>query len=57
MVSGPVDGTRDDACYPIKQPRAWQRDGWYPTTYCMRYRENRDEVTTSLEDFVYRRAS
>ncbi len=55
--SGLVDGTRDDACFPIKQPRAWQRSGWYPTQYCLRYRENRDELTASLEGFVRRTAN
>jgi hypothetical protein len=54
---GLVDGTRDDACFPLKLPRAWERSGWYPTRYCLRYRENRDELITSLEGFVYRHAS
>jgi hypothetical protein len=54
---GPVDGTRDDACFPLKLPRAWERSGWYPTEYCLRHRENRDELITSLEGFVYRHAS
>ncbi len=54
---GLVDGNHDDACFPIKQPEAWQEDGWHPTSYCLRYRENRDELTASLEDFVYRTAS
>lgn len=55
--TGLVDGTRHDACFPTKQPQAWQRSGWYPTRYCLRYRENRDELTTSLEGFVHRTAS
>lgn len=55
--TGLVDGGRDDACFPIKQPRAWQQSGWYPTKYCLRYRENRDELTTSLEGFVHRTGS
>lgn len=54
---GLADGTIEGACFPIKQPQAWQESGWYPTTYCTRYRENRHELTTSLEDFVYREAS
>lgn len=56
-LSGLAEGAQQDQCFPIKQPRAWQRDGWYPTSYCTRSRENRDEITVSLEDFVHREAS
>lgn len=34
-----------------------QESGWYPTEYCMRYRENRKELTTTLEAFEYRQAA
>ena len=44
-------------CFPMKLPQAYQKSGWYPTKYCIRYRANRKEVTTSLESFVYRVAS
>lgn len=54
--SGLVDGTREDGCFDMKLPQAWQESGWYPTRYCLRYRENRDELTASLEGFVYRQA-
>lgn len=54
--SGLVDGSIGGECFPIKQPQAWQQSGWYPTEYCMDYRENRDELTASLEEFVYREA-
>jgi hypothetical protein len=50
------DGTRADACFDLKLPQAWERAGWYPTEYCLRYRPNRDELTASLEGFVYRPA-
>ncbi|WP_374999623.1 hypothetical protein [Aeromicrobium sp. CTD01-1L150] len=56
-LQGLADGDQESGCEPIKQPGAWQADGWYPTSYCMRYRENRDELTVSLEDFVHRTAS
>jgi len=46
-----------DACFPLKLPRAWERSGWYPTEYCLRYRENRDELITSMEGFVFKHAS
>lgn len=55
--SGLVDGSRENACFAAKQPAAWEVSGWYPTSYCLRYRENRDELTASLEGFVYRQAS
>ncbi|MEE6286103.1 hypothetical protein V2J52_00365 [Georgenia sp. MJ173] len=55
--SGLVGGDVADQCFGIKQPAAWQESGWYPTEYCMAHRENRDELTTSLEGFVYRDAS
>ncbi|MEP9381573.1 hypothetical protein [Nocardioides sp. KR10-350] len=51
------DGTTADACFDIPQPSAWQKSGWYPTSYCLRHRDNRHEVVTSLEDFVHRTAS
>ncbi|UYM06236.1 hypothetical protein [Solicola gregarius] len=56
-----LDGIRgggdEDGCHAFKLPDAWQESGWYPTSYCLRNRDNRDEITVSLEDFVYREAS
>jgi hypothetical protein len=52
-----VDGTRDGVWVPLKLPHAWERSGWYPARYCLRYRHNRDELTTSMEGFIYRHAS
>lgn len=49
-------GTRTDACFALKLPQAWETAGWYPASYCLRYRQNRDELTASLEGFVFRRA-
>ena len=54
--SGLVDGSVESGCHEIKQPRAWKESGWYPTEYCMRYRDNREELTTTLEGFRYRHA-
>ncbi|GIJ76521.1 hypothetical protein SAMN05443287_10838 [Micromonospora phaseoli] len=51
-----VSGESAGGCFPIKQPQAWQTGGWYPTRYCVRHRENRSEVVTTLEDFVHRAA-
>lgn len=56
-LDGLRGGSVESGCHEFKQPGAWQRSGWYPTTYCLRYRDNRQEVTVSLEDFEYRRAS
>ena len=50
-------GTIDDGCYDFKLPSAWQESGWYPTSYCLRHRDNRGEITLSLENVVYRHAS
>lgn len=50
-------GSVADGCFEIKQPEAFAESGWYPTEYCLRYRENRDELTTTLESFEYRTAS
>lgn len=55
--TGLVEGDIEDQCFALKLPEAWQESGWYPTEYCMRYRENRQELTTSLEGFVHREAS
>src|SRR5699024_6470431 len=55
-LAGSVDGSQDDACFDIKAPKAYQKSGWYPRSYCLRYRDNRGELTASLEDFVYRSA-
>ncbi len=54
---GLVDRSREDQCFPIKQPQAFQKEGDYPTRYCLRYRDNRQEVTASLEGFVHHQAS
>ncbi|MEX3107760.1 MULTISPECIES: hypothetical protein [unclassified Streptomyces] len=47
----------DDTCTLFRQPRAWRNSGWYPTSYCAEYRENRKEYAVSLTDFVYREGS
>jgi hypothetical protein len=48
--------SRPDICVPIKQPQAWASEGYYPTTYCIRYRPDTGMFTVSLEDFVRRPA-
>ena len=46
--------TRPDLCVPIKQPQAWETEGYYPTSYCIRYLADDERYTVSLEDFVRR---
>lgn len=57
QFNGLRGGEIEDTCVDIKAPQAWQRSGWYPTKYCLRHRDNRDETLTTLEEFVYREAS
>ena len=40
-----------------RRSQAWERSGWHPTEYCLRYRKNRDELTTSMEEFVHGHAT
>jgi len=39
-----------EACQAIAQPKAYDRNGWYPTTYCVR--GSSGAVMVSLEGFV-----
>lgn len=38
-------------CTPINQPQQWQRTGWYPTQYCIRYTSAPSVYRVSLEAF------
>jgi hypothetical protein len=49
--------SRARACFDIKQPRAWQRSGIYPTRYCIRHDPASDAIRVSLEDLVLRAAN
>lgn len=49
--------TKPNVCKPIKVPTLYAESGWYPTTYCVRYRAARDEYTVSLESFVHHDAA
>jgi len=44
-----------DACHPIKQPEAWERAGYYPTSYCFRHLED-GSLKVYMEGFVKRTA-
>jgi len=47
---------RPRQCFPIKQPSGWQKSGYHPTVYCIRYDEGSGDYTVSLEGLVYRQA-
>ena len=56
MITRAYLESRPDLCVPIKQPQAWQIEGYYPTTYCIRYLADDERYTVSLEEFVHRPA-
>jgi hypothetical protein len=45
-----------NGCTPIKQPKAWEQGGYYPTLYCTRYSKDHANYTVSLEGMTLRRA-
>ena len=48
--------TQPNKCLPIKQPSAFEVAGYYPTTYCIHYNENKKKYRVSIEGFVFRDA-
>lgn len=48
--------SRPNKCNPIKQPKAWQVSGYYPTRYCIRHDRGTGATTVSLEGLEYRQA-
>jgi hypothetical protein len=56
MITQTYLESRPDLCVPIKQPQGWETEGYYPTTYCIRYLAAGERYTVSLEDFVHRNA-
>ena len=57
MITQAFLESRPDLCAPIKQPQAWEIEGYYPTTYCIRHLPDEGRFTVSLEDFVHRAAN
>lgn len=47
--------SQPDGCKAISLPQKWEKRGYYPTEYCVRYKAN--EYRVSLEGFKYREAS
>lgn len=48
---------RPSGCHRIKRPNAWERSGYYPTVYCIRYSETHKTYTVSLEGMAFREAN
>lgn len=42
---------------PVRQPQAWQRDGWYPTSYKIEWSEKPDQVSIVLTGLTWRQGS
>ncbi|UCG75957.1 MAG: hypothetical protein JSV95_01105 [Gemmatimonadota bacterium] len=57
MIAEAFLAGRPDECHPIKQPKAWEVAGDYPTEYCMRYLPAERVYEVSLERFVSREAA
>ena len=45
--------THPDNTFPISQPVAFQRDGWYPMNYKVSFSSERDEYTVALINLAY----
>jgi hypothetical protein len=48
--------SRPDMCAPIRKPESWEKAGYYPTEYCIRYAPDGGSYTISLEKLVKRAA-
>jgi hypothetical protein len=56
MITREFLPSRPSGCMPVKQPRAWEKTGYHPTKYCIRYWPDPGEYTVSLEGLVYHKA-
>ena len=57
MITHDFIASRQNVCIPIRQPEAWEIAGYYPTVYCIKYSQEENTHTVSLEKLVYREAS
>jgi hypothetical protein len=55
MVSQEVLKEKKSICYPIKQAEAYEELGYYPTKYCIKYWEEKNQFFISLENFARKR--
>jgi hypothetical protein len=56
MIAHAFLASNPNACWPIKQPEAWEVAGAYPTQYCVRSLDKGGRYTVSIENFVKREA-
>lgn len=54
MITNAYLETKPYMCKELKLPARYHESGYYPTSYCIRYRRERQEFTVSLEGFEYR---
>jgi len=57
MISREFILDKPNLCVDIKQPEAFKDEGWYPTQYCMRYKEDLNTYTVSIEAFAKHEAT
>lgn len=57
MVTRDYLASRPNTCFDIKAPAAVEVAGYYPTQSCFRTDPETDELSVSIEGFVYREAS
>lgn len=57
MVTKAYLESRPNVCHSIKQPKAVEVRGYYPSTSCLRYDAATDAYTISIEEFVLREAT
>jgi hypothetical protein len=44
--------SKPNSSEPVKQPKTFQKSGYYPTSYSVKYDENSKEYSVSMNDFV-----
>lgn len=57
MITKAFLEARTEVDEALAQPAAWQRDGYYPTRYVVRYDHAKKEYIIALEGLTYRTAS
>lgn len=56
-LEGLRTGSTASGCRSFREPRAWKREGWYPTRYCVGYRAEDEMYDVSLTGFAFRPAT
>jgi hypothetical protein len=55
MVSLDVLKEKRSNCFPVKSAEAYLEEGYYPSKYCIKYWEEKDQFFISLENFIKKR--